>query len=192
MALTSSTRPPLCTPAPEFCLPDTHGETVCLERFAGKPLLVAFIANHCPYARHVLPHLLSLMREAQGRGVEAVAISANDPQQHPDDAPPRMAELAQQMGFTVPYLYDAAQQTATAYRAACTPDLFLYDREHRLYYRGRFDDSRPDNDVPVTGEPLRSAIDLLLLGEEAPQPQKPSVGCNIKWKPGNEPDYVKR
>ncbi len=192
MALTASTMPALGTPAPDFGLPDFTGQTVVLHQFDdATALLVVFMCNHCPYTRHILPRLAGLVRDYEPHGLAAVGINANDPEQQPEDAPERMAELVEEMGLSFPYLFDASQEVAKAYGAACTPDFFLYDRTRALAYRGRFDDSRPDNDIRVTGEPLRTAIDAVLAGEAPPEPQKPSVGCNIKWRAGNAPEYAR-
>lgn len=192
MALTASTMPALGSPAPEFELPDTTGRTVTLHQLDdATALLVVFMCNHCPYTRHILLRLAELVRDYEPHGLAAVGINANDPAQQPEDGPERMAGLVGKMGLSFPYLFDASQEVAKAYGAACTPDFFLYDRGRTLAYRGRFDDSRPDNDAPVTGEPLRTAIDAVLAGETPPEPQKPSVGCNITWRAGNEPEYAR-
>lgn len=191
MVAVSSTMLSLGTVAPSFSLPDARGGTVRLEDFAGKPLLVMFLCNHCPFVKHVRDGLVALVRQYQARGIEAVAINANDWAQYPDDSPERMAEEAERYGYTFPYLYDASQETAKAYRAACTPDFYLFDSRHRLVYRGQMDDSRPGNGIPVTGRDLRAAMEALLAGTRIPREQKPSIGCNIKWRPGNEPDYFK-
>jgi peroxiredoxin len=193
MAKTFSTMLPLGTTAPDFALPDpTTGKTVALSDFAGAPaLLVIFMCNHCPYVKHVRAALAVLGREYQARGVAIVGISANDVANYPDDRPAKMAEEAQAAGYTFPYLYDESQAVAKAYHAACTPDFFLFDGQRRLVYRGQFDDSRPrgENTLPVTGRDLRAALDAVLGGQPVPSDQKPSLGCNIKWKPGNEPGY---
>jgi peroxiredoxin len=171
------------SPAPDFELPSTAGETVSLADFAGRPaLLVAFICNHCPYVRHVEYELARVAAHYAGQGLAAVAISANDITTHPEDAPEHMAEQRTRAGFAFPYLYDESQDVARAYGAVCTPDLFLYDAERRLAYRGEFDGSRPQSGVPVTGESLRKAIDHVLAGEQVPGPHRPSVGCSIKWR----------
>jgi peroxiredoxin len=191
MVMTASAMVELGTKAPDFSLPDTRGDIVSLSDFDdAKALLVVFMANHCPFARHVLNGLLTLAREYQPKGVAVVGISANDVDAYPEDGPEMMAELAEQMGFPFPYLYDATQEVAKSYHAACTPDFFLFDKDRRLAYRGQMDDSRPGNRVPVTGADLRRALDAVLEGGPAPQEQRPSMGCNIKWKPGNEPDYA--
>jgi peroxiredoxin len=193
MAETPSTMMPLGTAAPSFSLPDRNGNLVSLADFAGAPvLLVAFWCNHCPYVRHVRPEFLSLVREYQARGAAVVAISANDVAAFPEDGPERMTEEARAHGYSFPYLYDEKQETAKAYRAACTPDFFLFDGSRRLVYRGQMDDSRPGNGKPLNGADLRAALDAALAGKPVASRQKPSIGCNIKWKPGNEPDYFKR
>jgi peroxiredoxin len=190
MAKTPSTMMPLGTPAPDFSLPDTGGKTVSLSDFRGKPVLVMFICNHCPYVLHIAAQLAQLGRDYQSRRLGMVAISANDVENYPDDSPQKMKEEAARLGYVFPYLYDESQDVAKAYRAACTPDFFLFDTEHRLVYRGQFDDSRPGNAVPVTGKDLRAALDAVLTGKDVPKDQKASLGCNIKWKTGEEPDYA--
>jgi len=180
---------PLGTPAPAFKLPDTSGKTVSLSDFRGKPVLVMFICNHCPYVKHIAAQLAQLGRDYQSRSLGIVAISSNDVANYPDDSPEKMKEEAKQMGYTFPYLYDETQDVAKAYRAACTSDFFLFDTEHRLVYRGQFDDSRPGNAMPVTGKDLRAALEAALSGKDVSKDQKPSLGCNIKWKTGQEPDY---
>lgn len=188
MALTASTMLPLGTPAPPFRLPDPSGHFVALEDFAGEPaLLVMFLCNHCPYVQHVADGIARFARDYAGRGLAIVAISSNDVAKYPADAPAKMAQEAKRRGYVFPYLYDESQAVATAYRAACTPEFYLFDRDRRLVYRGQFDGSRPGNAVPVTGADLRAAVDALLAGRTAPADQKPSVGCSIKWRPGNEP-----
>ncbi|MCP5516490.1 MAG: thioredoxin family protein [Verrucomicrobiales bacterium] len=188
MALTPSTMLPLGTPAPAFALPDTGGKVVSLADLADRPaLLVMFICNHCPYVKHIRAELAALGRDYQARGVAMVAINSNDVANHPDDSPERMAAEVVAAGYTFPYLFDETQTVARAYRAACTPDFFLFDGERRLVYRGQLDESRPGNSVPVTGRDLRAALEAVLTGRPAPAAQKPSMGCNIKWKPGNEP-----
>lgn len=181
---------PLGTTAPDFRLPDTAGKAVALADFQGKPaLLVVFMCNHCPYVKHIAAGLAQLAREYLPRGVAIVGINANDVANHPDDSPAKMAQEAIAAGYLFPYLYDESQSVAKAYRAACTPDIFLFDRERQLVYRGQFDDSRPGNNVPVTGKDLRAALDAVLAGQPVASGQKASIGCNIKWKRGNEPDY---
>lgn len=190
MAKTPSTMLPLGTPAPGFSLPDTAGKTVALGDFAGRPaLLVMFICNHCPFVKHIRHELAQLGRDYLPRQVALVAINANDVANYPDDSPEKMAGEAQTAGYPFPYLYDATQAVAKAYRAACTPDFFLFDRNRRLVYRGQLDASRPGNGLPVTGQDLRAALEAVLAGQTPAPDQTPSIGCNIKWQPGNEPDY---
>ncbi|HOB76039.1 MAG TPA: thioredoxin family protein [Phycisphaerae bacterium] len=190
MALTPSRMRALGLEAPDFRLPDTNGRLVSLSDFKEAPaLLVMFICNHCPYVKHVRDELARLGRDYQAKGVAVVAINANDAERYPDDSPARMREEVREVGYTFPYLYDETQEVAQAFGAACTPDFFLFDRNRRLVYRGQLDDSRPGNGKPVTGRDLRAALDAVLAGRPAPEDQKPSAGCNIKWKPGNEPAY---
>lgn len=189
MVRTPSTMHPLGSAAPDFSLPDIDGTQKSLSDFAGKPLLVIFMCNHCPFVIHVADELARLAREYQAKGLAVVGISSNDVDNYPDDSPEKMVTEAQKRGYTFPYLYDGTQEVAHAYRAACTPDFFLYDKDHKLAYRGQLDSSRPDSGIPVTGEDLRAAADAVLAGNSPPEDQKPSLGCNIKWKPGNEPDY---
>jgi thiol-disulfide isomerase/thioredoxin len=183
----------LGTEAPAFQLPDFSGKVVSSENFtASSGMLVMFICPHCPFVKHVRGELAAFARDYQPRGLAIVAINSNDVAQYPDDAPEKMAEEAMEVGYTFPYLVDESQEVALAYRAACTPDFYLFDGDRRLVYRGQLDASRPSNGVPVTGEDLRAAADALLTGKGLPEDQAPSVGCNIKWKPGNEPDYFGR
>lgn len=190
MVRTPSTMLELGTEAPDFTLADVvTGRTVSRSDYDGQPLLVAFWCNHCPFVKHVEEGFLDFAREYLPRGLEVVAISANDPENYPDDAPEKMKALANRKDYPFPYLFDETQAVAKAYRAACTPDFFLFDGEGRLVYRGQFDASRPSTSVPVTGEDLRAAAAALLAGDPVPEEQAPSVGCNIKWRPGNEPDY---
>lgn len=191
MALTPSTMQELGTPAPEFTLPDTSsGTIVSLSDFHEHPaLLVAFICNHCPYVKLIADGFAAFARDYRDRGLAVVAISANDITHRAEDGPDFMAKEVERRGYIFPYLFDESQDVAKAYRAACTPDFFLYDSDRRLVYRGQFDGSRPGNDVPVTGGDLRAAVDTLLAGGKPGPDQTPSIGCNIKWKPGNEPDY---
>jgi thiol-disulfide isomerase/thioredoxin len=157
---------------------------------AGAPaVLVAFICNHCPFVIHIKDEFSKLAADYEGKGLWVLAISANDVEKYPQDAPDKMADFAEEAGFVFPYLYDETQEVAKAYMAACTPDFFLFDRDLKLAYRGQFDDSRPESGRPVTGKDLRAAVDALLAGEEPSQDQRPSIGCNIKWKEGNAPDY---
>ncbi len=190
MALTESTMLSLGTAAPDFRLPDTGGRMASLSDFKNaRALLVIFMCNHCPYVKHVRGELARLAREYQGKGVAVVGINANDADRYPDDSPERMRAEVREAGYTFPYLYDETQEVAKAYEAACTPDCFLFDKNRRLAYRGQLDDSRPGNNKPVTGADLRAAMDAVLAGRPVPAEQKPSAGCNIKWKPGNEPAY---
>jgi peroxiredoxin len=190
MARTPSTMLALGTKAPDFRLPDTDGRTVALSDFAGrKALVVMFICNHCPFVKHVQSELARLGRDCEEKGVGVVAISSNDVEQYPDDGPEAMKEEKARAGYAFPYLFDETQEVAQAYRAACTPDLFLFDAEGRLVYRGQLDDSRPGNGVPVTGKDLRAAIDAVIAGRPVDERQRASLGCNIKWRPGREPDY---
>jgi thiol-disulfide isomerase/thioredoxin len=189
MAQTESTMRGLGTPAPSFQLPDVvSGKTVGLDAFAGKKaLLVMFICRHCPYVQHVKHELARLEKDYAGMSLAIVAISSNFVAQYPEDAPDRLREMAVQLEFGFPFCYDETQETAKAYGAVCTPDFFLFDEGRRLVYRGQLDGSRPGSPVPVTGRDLRAAIDATLAGQPVSPDQKPSLGCNIKWKPGNEP-----
>jgi peroxiredoxin len=180
----------LGTQAPDFSLPDAEGKTVSLGDFADAPaLLIVFMCNHCPYVKHVAAGLAELAREYQARGVAVVGINSNDVATYPDDAPEKMAEEVKLRGYTFPYLYDGTQEVAKAYRAACTPDFYVFDGERRLVYRGQMDDSRPESGIAVTGKDLRAALDAVLAGQPVPEDQRASLGCNIKWKDGNEPEY---
>ncbi|MFN3233391.1 MAG: thioredoxin family protein [Alphaproteobacteria bacterium] len=191
MALTYSTMLPLGSVAPEFELPDTAGQIVSLSDFRqSKGLVVAFICNHCPYVKHIKTGMAEFAREYQARGLAMVAISANDHRSYPQDAPARMAEDVESFGYVFPYLVDETQAVAHAYQAVCTPEFYLFDAERKLAYRGRFDASGPGKSEPVTGADLRAAADAVLNQQKVGTEQIPSVGCNIKWKPGNEPDYV--
>ena len=188
MVKTVSTMLPLGTEAPDFSLVDVSGKTVTLSDVAGaKAYLVMFICNHCPYVKHVADQLAKLGQEYQEQGVAVFAISSNDAAEYPDDSPEKMAEEAEQRGYTFPYLYDADQAVAKAYRAACTPDFFVFDADKKLTYRGQMDDSRPGSEIPVTGEDLTRAINAAIAGEGPLDEQKPSLGCNIKWK--EAPEY---
>lgn len=191
MVLTASTMLSLGTKAPDFKLPDVvSGETISLSTFTGKKaILVMFICRHCPFVKHVQEELAQLGKDYLQSGLEIVAISANNVKNHPDDAPDLLKTMATELDFKFPLCYDETQETAKIYTAACTPDFFLFDDERKLFYRGQLDDSRPSNDKPVTGKDLRIAIDTVLAGKSLTEEQKPSIGCNIKWKPGNEPDY---
>jgi peroxiredoxin len=190
MVATESTMLSLGTTAPQFQLPDPDGNVVSLEDIkVAKALLVIFICNHCPFVKHIRQGLSAFGREYGNRGLAIVAINSNDVENYPDDSPAKMKDEALEAGYTFPYLYDETQEVAKSYRAACTPDFFLFDAERQLVYRGQFDDSRPSNALPVTGDDLRAAADAVLAGQLVPEGQKPSIGCNIKWKAGNAPDY---
>lgn len=190
MVRTASTMLPLGSPAPDFSLPNVDGKTVSLADFQGKNgLLVVFMCNHCPFVIHVRPQLAAFAKEYSAKGLGIVGISSNDVTEYPQDGPEAMKTEHASAGYVFPYLYDATQSVAKAYRAACTPDFFLFDRDHRLVYRGQFDSSRPKTDIPVTGSDLRAAADALLAGMPIVADQMPSIGCNIKWKAGSEPDY---
>jgi len=190
MAATPSTMVALGIKAPDFRLSDSSGRIASLDDFKGAAaLLVMFICNHCPFVKHIRSGLAKLGRDYKGRGLAIVAINSNDVVSYPEDSPEEMAKEARAAGYEFPYLYDEEQEVARAYRAACTPDFFLFDRERRLVYRGQFDSSRPGNNLPVTGADLRAAADAVLAGSSPSADQKVSIGCNIKWKPGNEPDY---
>lgn len=190
MALTASTMLELGASATDFSLPDTEGNTITLADFADrKALLVIFMCNHCPYVKHVADGLAVLGKDLQAKGVGVVAISSNDAAEFPGDSLAEMKKEHAARGYTFPYLYDQTQEVAKAYRAACTPDFFVFDANQKLAYRGQMDDSRPDSGIPVTGKDLRAAIDLILIDKLVRFEQKPSMGCNIKWKAGNEPNY---
>ena len=187
----NSTMLPLGTAAPAFTLSEPlTGRPVSPADFAQPALLVMFICNHCPYVQHVRGGLVQLRADYAPADLGMVAINANDPGSHPGDAPEVMAEVARARGYNFPYLFDESQETAKAYTAACTPDFFLFGADRRLVYRGRLDASRPGSEIPVTGEDLRGAIDALLAGAAVPAEQRPSLGCSIKWRPGNEPAYA--
>ena len=190
MALTESTMMPVGTLAPDFSLPDTTGGTVSLADFQNAPaLLVMFLCNHCPYVQHVAYTIARLARDYQKKGVTVVGINSNDAEKYPADNPSMMQEEAKRVGHTFPYLFDESQAVAKAYHAACTPEFYIFDKQRKLVYRGRMDGSTPGNDVPTTGEDLQAALDAVLAGKPISGEQKPSMGCNIKWKLGNEPDY---
>ena len=192
MVLTPSTMLPLGTMAPDFSLPNVDGRTVSLADLRGAPaLLVIFMCNHCPYVKHVANGLAALARDYQERGVAVVGISSNDVSTHPADSPEQMVAEVDARGYTFPYLYDETQEVAQAYRAACTPDFYVFDKDQKLAYRGQMDGSRPESGIPVNGQDLRAALDAVLAGKAPPADQKPSIGCNIKWKKGSEPDYFK-
>ncbi|MHC4594914.1 MAG: thioredoxin family protein [Planctomycetota bacterium] len=192
MAVTASNMLPLGTSALDFKLPDTAGNVVSLSDFEEAPaFLVIFMCNHCPFVKHILGAMVKLVEEYQAKGVAVVGINSNDVANFPDDRPEMMAKVVKEAGFTFPYLYDETQEVAKTYRAACTPDFFLFDSERTLVYRGKMDDSRPGTGIPVTGADLTAAIDAVLEGKQICEEQKPSLGCNIKWKQGNEPEYAK-
>ena len=188
MVQTPSTMLDLGTGAPDFTLPEPlTGNTVSLSDQQGKPLLVVFSCNHCPYVLHIIDSFASLANAARKRGFAVVMINSNDVIGYPQDDPLKMIEFARARGFEFPYLYDESQQVAAAYQAACTPDFYLFDAAHRLVYRGQYDGSRPGNQEPVNGADLQAAVDALLAGEAVADAQIPSVGCNIKWRAENEP-----
>ncbi|YAF94081.1 MAG: thioredoxin family protein [Nodularia sp. CChRGM 3473] len=191
MVLTASTMLPISTQAPDFHLPEVvSGKTISLATFADKKaLLVMFICRHCPFVKHVQEELAKLGKDYLTSDLGIIAISANDAQKYPDDAPESLKAMAIELDFKFPLCFDATQETAKAYTAACTPDFFVFDEKRQLAYRGQLDDSRPSNGKPVTGADLRSAIAVVLVGKPVTSEQKPSIGCNIKWKPGNEPSY---
>ncbi len=190
MARTPSTMLALGTPAPDFRLPDTQGRLRSLDDFKDAPaLLLVFMCNHCPYVIHLRAALAAFAEGYQAKGLAVVGINANDATRYPDDSQEKMVDEVSLAGYTFPYLFDETQQVAKAYHAACTPDFFLFDKERKLVYRGQFDDSRPGSEIPVSGQDLRAAADAVLADRAVGDEQKPSLGCNIKWKPGNEPDY---
>lgn len=190
MALTPSTMLDLGTEAPGFTLADPEGNSFDLSKQQiDRGLLVIFMCNHCPYVIHIREQLVQRIREYQGQGITVVAINSNDYITHPDDSPERMAQDAKKFGYTFPYLVDEDQQVARAYQAACTPDLYLFDQDRKLVYRGQFDSARPGNTTPVNGDDLTAAVAQMLEGKEIQVVQQPSMGCNIKWKAGNEPSY---
>ena len=191
MALTPSTMLKLGTPAPDFRLSDTTGRLISLQDFKdATALLVVFKCNHCPYVKHIRPALAEFACEFQPKGLAMVGINSNDATKYADDGPEKMVDEVTSAGYTFPYLYDETQETAKAYRAACTPDFFLFDKDRKLVYRGQFDDSRPGNTIPLTGKDLRAAVSAVLAGKEISGDQQPSIGCNIKWKAGNAPSYA--
>ncbi len=190
MVRTASTMLPLGTQAPDFTLPDFDGKSVSLSECRGeKGLLVIFMCNHCPYVKHVAPELARLAKDYAAKGIATVGISSNDVDAYPDDSPEMMKAEAEAQGYVFPYLYDATQEVAAAYRAACTPDFYLFDADLKLAYRGQLDSSRPKQGQEPDGADLRAAMDALLAGSPIPAPQKPSIGCNIKWRAGAEPEY---
>ena len=192
MAVTASQMLPLGTSAPDFDLPDIQGNTVSVGDFKEAPaLLIIFMCNHCPFVKHILNEMVELIKDYQAKGLAVVGINSNDVANFPDDRPEMMAKIAKKADFTFPYLYDETQEVAKAYHAACTPDFFLFDKERALVYRGQMDDSRPGNNIPITGTDLKAALDAVLEGRRVSAKQKPSMGCNIKWKQGKQPEYAK-
>ena len=191
MALVPSTMLALGTPAPDFSLPEPYtGRTVSLSDLDGTPaLLVVFLSNHCPFVKHIADHFAAVAGEYQQLGVEVAGINSNDVTTHPDDSPDNMKGEVDWRGYTFPYLFDESQEVAKAYRAACTPDFFLFDAGRRLVYRGQFDATRPSSKEIVTGRDLCAAMDAVLAGDQPSPEQVPSVGCNIKWRRGNEPEW---
>jgi peroxiredoxin len=183
---------PLGTKAPDFKLVNVDGRTLSLKNFDRAPaLLVIFMCNHCPFVKHLADALAKFGDEFMAKGVAIVGINSNDVANYPADSPEQMVREAEERGYPFPYLYDETQEVAKSYRAACTPDFFLFDRDRKLVYRGQFDSSRPDSGIPITGADMRAALDAVLAGKKPSEKQSPSIGCNIKWIPGNEPDYFK-
>lgn len=190
MARTASTMLPLGTQAPDFSLVNIDGKTASLGDFAGaRALVIVFMCNHCPFVKHIADGLAKFADDYLQKGVAVVGINSNDAATYPADSPEQMVAEAEARGYHFPYLYDETQDVAKAYRAACTPDFYLFDGEQRLVYRGQFDGSRPDSGIPVMGADLRAAVEMVLAGKQPSDEQRPSIGCNIKWIPGNEPDY---
>lgn len=190
MVRTASTMMPIGTAAPSFSLLNVDGRLVSNQDFAGaSALVVIFMCNHCPYVIHVADQIAALAAEYMAKGIAFVGINANDTSAHPLDSPEQMVHEAESRGYLFPYLFDETQEVAKSYGAACTPDFFIFDKDQKLVYRGQLDESRPKNDVPITGGDLRAALDAILSGQAIPTDQKPSLGCNIKWKPGHEPTY---
>jgi peroxiredoxin len=191
MSLTPSTMLPLRTRAPSFRLPDTDGKIVTLDDFRDAPaLLVVFLCNHCPYVKHIRHQLSNLAKDYQDEGVAVVGINSNDAANYPEDSPEMMAREKAAVGYIFPYLYDESQEVAKAYKGACTPDFYVFDKDQKLAYRGQLDGSRPGNAIPVTGKDLRAALDAVLSSQPVGDDQRPSIGCNIKWKRGNAPEYA--
>lgn len=190
MVKTASTMLELGRRAPDFELPNVDGKIVSLADFQDVPaLVVVFMCNHCPFVKHLASELANFGRDCQAKGVAIVGISSNDVSAHPEDSPEQMVQEVEKRDYTFAYLYDDTQDVAKAYRAACTPDFYVFGEDQRLVYRGQFDDSRPDSRILVTGSDLRRAVDAVLADKPIPEPQKPSIGCNIKWRKGTEPDY---
>lgn len=190
MSLTKSQMKEIGSPAPSFFLPDITGKQISINDYQDSELLlIIFMCNHCPYVVHLREHLVSFIKEYQKKGIGVIGINSNDANSYPEDSLQKMKEYAEMYNYTFPYLYDETQEVAKAYHAACTPDFFLYDKNRSLAYRGQYDASRPGNGIEITGKDLKNAIDSLLRGKKPEGNQIPSIGCNIKWKPGNEPDY---
>ena len=187
MARTPSNMLELGTALPSFSLPDTEGKLITHEQFRNSPLLVIFMCNHCPFVIHIRPKLAELTKKYLALGIPTVGINANDVANYPDDSPEKMKVEKKDAGYSFPYLFDEKQTVALAFRAACTPDIYLFDKNHCLVYRGQFDDSRPGNSIPVTGKDLERALQAMVNDETITFEQRPSLGCNIKWKAGNEP-----
>ena len=191
MAETASAMLALGTTMPSFRLPDYDGEMHSSDDYAGTPVLVVFMCNHCPFVKHIADSLAERAREYRAKGVAVLGINANDTGSHPEDSPENMRRFAEERGLEFPYLFDESQEVAKAFGATCTPDIFLFDSDHKLVYRGQFDDSRPSRKEPVTGADLSDAVDRVVAGQPPREEQKPSIGCNIKWKPGNEPQTMR-
>ncbi len=189
MVMTASNMLTLGTELPDFELRDPEGKIYTTDFASGKPLLIIFMCNHCPFVIHVREKMVELIKEYQAKGIEVIGINSNINPEYPEDSAEKMLEYREKYGYTFDYLVDSNQEIAKLLHAACTPDFFLFDKEHYLIYRGQMDDSRPGNDLPITGADLRKALDALLAGRAIPEDQKPSMGCNIKWCPGNEPKY---
>ncbi len=190
MTRTPSTMLEIGTKAPDFNLPNpASGNNVTLPDFEDRPLLVVFSCNHCPYVIHILKSFTEYANTGQQQGLSVVMINANDVNNYPADSTENMVSLSRDYSFEFPYIYDESQSVAIAYKAACTPDFFLFNNHHELVYRGQYDDSRPGNNMPITGQDLKAASAALLSGNPVPDHQSPSMGCNIKWRPGNEPEY---
>ena len=187
MSKENSYMSPLGTAMPDFSLPDFNGVSFNSSSLKGKPVLVIFLCNHCPFVVHLITPLAEQARKYEEQGVHVIGINSNDVSTHPEDSPENMKSFARERNISFPYLYDETQKTAQVFKAACTPDFFLYNGEHKLVYRGQFDGSRPSNDIPITGEDLNKAVDALVAGKAIQGAQKPSIGCSIKWKEENKP-----
>ncbi len=190
MSLTPSTMLPIGTKAPDFILPDPTGKQIALSDFSEAPAtFIIFMCNHCPYVKHLQKQLTEIAREFQDKGVAVIAINSNDTENYTDDSPKEMAKEIKKFDYTFPYLFDETQEIAKAYRAACTPDFYVFDGDQKLAYRGQFDASRPGNSLPINGADIKNALNSILNGEPVSTDQKPSIGCSIKWRPGNAPEY---